>query len=259
MLVELAHWLATPAPWRARRSGHLADSIALMARARRCRAQWADHQRRTRAVILEAAEGADPAGTALVLGSGPLLDIPLSDLSARFARVVLVDIVHLWPARLAMRRFANVARVEADLTGLGEDGAIAPPLARLARAHGASLVVSANLLSQLPIVPVARAEKSGLADPDALGRRIVEAHLAALTALEARVCLVTDTVQIEETRAGEETDRLHLLHGARLPAQATDSWVWELAPFGEISRRHRLVHHVSAYADWHRAARSGMP
>ncbi len=253
MLAELAAWLATPASLRARRLGYLTDSIALMARARRCRVQWADHLERTRAAIRAAAKAADPAGAALVLGSGSLLDIPLAELAGRFARVVLVDAVHPWPARRASRRYANVARVTADLSGAGPalsgTGPVDPPVAALARAHGAGLVVSANLLSQLPIIPVATAEKRRRADPDGLGRAIVLAHLAALSATRAHVCLVTDTVQIEEDRAGTETDRLDLLHGVTLP-ESRSRWVWELAPFGEVSRRHRLLHHVHAFPDW---------
>ena len=53
-------------------------------------------------------------------------------------------------------------------------------------------------------------------------------------------------------RAGAETDRLDLLHGVSLP-DAREHWVWELAPFGEASRRHRLLHHVRAFPDWHAA------
>lgn len=241
MLVDLFHYLTTPAPWSHRRRGYLRESVLLLSRSRRCRTAWTPHLANAQALIVRACEGLGHRRTAVVLGSGLLDDVPLDHLAARFARIRLVDAVHPWPTRWAARRHSNVALVTADLT---RPGAVL--------AHGGGpevdLVISANLLSQLPILPV---DGAGETDPD-LGGRIVRAHLDGLSALAARVCLVTDVVQTEEDRDGRVTDRLDLLHGVRLPTP--DSvWTWDLAPFGEAARHRRLVHRVHGYADWHAA------
>ncbi|AWN35371.1 hypothetical protein [Methylobacterium radiodurans] len=248
MLLDLALWLATPAPWRHRRLGYVRESVLLSARARRCRRVWAPHAAHTRAAVLAACADLPLRREAVVLGSGPLADVPLAELAAAFERVVLVDAVHPLSARLAARRFGHVRLVTADLTGAGD------PVGDLC--GRADLTVSANLLTQLPVVPVDRHEAAGLPVPERLGAEIVAAHLAALGRLPGRVCLVTDTEQRTEDRAGRVTDRLDLLFGVSLPP-APLSWDWELAPFGEAERHRRLVHSVRAYPDW-AAARDGL-
>ena len=251
MLGALFHRLTTPAPRDLRRLGYVGRSVALWSRSRRCRKAWSGHLARSRAFIADAMAGATHRREAVVRGSGLLDDVPLERLAASFERVVLIDAVHPWPARLAARRFANVALVSADLTSfadrlLGRSGSLPePPVARLCADAG--FVVSANLLSQLPLVPLSRL--GAREDGDALALRIVAAHLDALAALSACVCLIADVEQIEEDREGRELDRSDLLFGAAMP-EPEARWTWELAPFGEVSRKYRLLHRVNAYADW---------
>lgn len=263
MLLDLLHLLTTPAPSAQRRLGYLRDSIWLMSRARRCRRAWAPHLEASRAVMRAAIAGAERRDTAVVLGSGLLLDVPLADLTDAFRRVVLVDAVHLAPARRAIRAFANVEMLTADLSGamaLMTGGArdLDPRLPPVCAEPGTGLVISANLLSQLPIRPVDRLEASRRPlgawtqeDGDAFGRRIVEAHLAALAALRARVCLVTDLDETEKDRQGRVHARHDLLYGVRL-GTPDRAWTWELAPFGETARNRRLTHRVAGFADWRR-------
>jgi len=242
VLVELLHLLVTPAPFAHRRKGHLRESVLLMSRGRRCRSAWAPHLAAARAAILDACEDLPQRRVAVVLGSGLLQDVPLAELAARFARVHLVDAVHLWPARLRARAYPNVRLVTADL-------ALRPdrpePLAALCGDEAVDFVVSANLLSQLPILPL---DRPGFVPPD-LGARIVRAHLDGLASLRARVCIVTDVEQVEEDRSGGVTGRLDLLHGVRL-GQPDRRWSWDLAPFGEAARHRRLIHRVEAFLDW---------
>jgi hypothetical protein len=205
--------------------------------------------------------GTERRDTAVVLGSGLLLDVPLTDLARSFRRVVLVDAVHLRPAQRAIRAFSNVETLTADLSGAmglmtGAARELEPCLPPVCAEPGTGLVISANLLSQLPIRPVARLEASRRplggwtpADGDAFGRRIVEAHLDALAGLKARVCLVTDIDETEEDRQGRIEARHDLLYGVRLGAP-DEAWTWELAPFGEAARNRRLIHGVAGFSDW---------
>ena len=261
MLFDLLHALATPAPLDHRRLGCVGDSIRTGSRARRCRAAWVPHLAATRAAIEAAVTLTPGRRTCVVLGSGRLDDVPLAVLAAAFARVVLVDAVHPWAARRAVRRHANVASVTADLGGsfgllLGRADALAPGLPAVCSAAGTDLVVSANLLSQLPIRPVERLEHGSRAlggygphEGDRLGRDFVAGHLAALSALDARVCLVTDLDAVEEDLGACVLDRIDLLYGVRLGAPDR-AWTWELAPPGEAARDRRLVHRVAAYLNW---------
>ncbi|WP_375463604.1 hypothetical protein [uncultured Methylobacterium sp.] len=257
MLVEWALYLGTPAPANLRRLGYLRESVSLHARSRRCRAAWAPHLAAARAVVRASIADLERRERAVILGSGLLDDVPLADLAATFARVVLVDAVHPWPARRQVRRHANVGLATADLGGtarwlLGRGPIAADPLAEFCA--GADYVLSANLLSQLPILPIDRFEARGLAVPPGLGRSIVAGHLAALDRLTGRVCLITDIEEREEDRAGTVTERLDLMHGTVLP-ETVHAWDWALAPFGEAARDRRLIHRVRAYPDWAAARR----
>lgn len=117
MLADLIRLVAMPAPLDHRRVGCVSDSVRLASRSRRCRAAWAPHLAATREAILASAATAGRRRTAIVLGSGLLDDVPLAELAAGFERVVLVDAVHPWSARRSARRFSNVERLTADLSG----------------------------------------------------------------------------------------------------------------------------------------------
>ncbi|MDK9698353.1 MAG: hypothetical protein OEL76_18425 [Siculibacillus sp.] len=260
MLAEVLAWLLTPATLDARRTGHLAAAVSLWSRARRCRADWSQHEARCGAVVERAIAGLPARRTCLVLGSGLMRDVSLPRLAATFEKVILVDIVHLWPIRLAARRFPNVRLVDLDVTGtadllLGRATGIADPLARFRADPTIDLVISANCLSQLALTPVALARRHGglahIRFPD-LGRRIVEGHLEALRRFSARVCLLSDDEGLDVGRNGEILDRYDLLEGVRLPP-ADDDWDWTLAPLGEAAADHAVVHRAHGFADFHAA------
>lgn len=254
MLWEWARALTTPAPWRLRRLGHVRESVLLRGRSQRCRNAWAPHLAAARETVREAARACPGRDRAVVLGSGLLDDVPLEDLAAAFATVVLVDAVHPRPSRRRAARLPNVRLATADLSGVAPDGRLGDPLADLATqgvaiqgiAMQADLVVSANLLSQLPILPL---DRLGTRAPPGLGAGIVRAHLAALPRLGRRICLIADTEAREIGRDGTVLAREELLHGVGLGTSAR-GWDWELAPFGEESRRYRVVHRVAAFPDW---------
>lgn len=254
MLSELAHYLTTPVPSAFRRLGYLRESVLLLSRARRCRAAWADHLAAARDAVTDACHAIGTGRVAIVLGSGLVDDVPLALLAARFREVRLVDAVHMRPARRKARAFPNVRLVTAEISGsagcLGtETTEFVDGVAALCGGPEIDLVVSANILSQLPIVPIDWFEARGLPLPPDFGRRILLAHLDGLARLSARVCLVTDIEQVEEDRDGRVTGRLDLLHGLRLPPPDR-VWTWDLAPFGEAARHRRHRHRVQAYDDW---------
>jgi hypothetical protein len=260
MLAEILVWLTTPASLDARRTGHLTAAVALWSRAWRCRAAWAPHEERCHRIVERAWADLPRRRTCLVLGSGLLRDVPFPGLAAAFERVVLVDVVHLWPARWAARRHPNVTLVTVDVTGttdllLGRATGIADPMRRFRDDPTVDLVISANCLSQLPLIPVERIEaQRGLARirfPD-LGHRIVAGHLEALDRFAGRVCLLTDVEEIEVDAGGEPIERLDLLEGVALPP-ADEEWDWLLAPPGEIRSGHVLHHRSVGFVDLHAA------
>ncbi len=260
MLAELLTWCLTPASLDARRTGHLTAAVSLWSRSVRCRRDWGEHEARCHAIVAAAVESCENRRTCLVLGSGLVRDVPLPLLAERFDKVILVDVVHLWPARLKARRHANVALVSLDVTGstdllLDRATGLADPLARFAADPAIDLVISANCLSQLALQPVERLEKMSSSRRRrfaGLGRRIVEGHLAALRRFSGRVCLLTDSRGRDVDAEGHEIETRDLLEGVVLPT-ADDDWDWRLAPLGEWADDHAIVHRAHGFVDFRAA------
>lgn len=252
MLIEAIESLFTlcPRPWR--RLGYAYASVACVARARRCAAQWAPHLENSRAAVRAAMADCARTGTVVVLGAGPALDVPLAELAARFRRVVLADTAHPLPARLAARRLRNVELVPVDLTGLADAladkrAATLPSPACVAFLDDPTvdLVVSANVLSQLPLVPVAAAMKRWpRTGAESLGRAIVEAHLAHLRGFRCPVLLLTDVVRAVFDADNRPVSQDDALFGVPLPEGS--EWEWDVAPRGELRGGRSVMTRVRA-------------
>ncbi|GAB4177175.1 MAG: hypothetical protein OHK0024_14870 [Thalassobaculales bacterium] len=263
MIGEALAWLATPCarPWR--RLGYLSESIAILARHRRHRAAWAPHLAASRAAVEQAIAGG--GRRALVFGSGALLDLPLAALAAGFERVTLVDLVHPWPARLAARRYANVALAVADLSGIAGEIAAGRDPGAGGSSYGlddptVDLVVSLNLLSQLPIVPLAELSRRGWneAAQDKLARRLIAGHLDHLRRFACRVCLIADLERIVSGPDGTEIARIDPLHGLGLPPPDRE-WLWPVAPLGEVAAGVAVTHRVGAWLGFAAGAQRQSP
>ncbi len=255
MLAELFLSIVARSPWNLRRLGLVQESVGLWSRSRRQKRAWEPHYEKCRSFVAKIIPDLPQRRTVAVLGSGLVRDVPIALLAEKFERVLLIDAVHLPNVRLAMRRYANVELVTRDLSGVagwlaGKTDCREAPLDDLIANQEINFVISANLLSQLPL-PVA----NRLADhpseakrlPEDLPAKIVGWHLDDLSAFKARVCLLTDVEMREETSDGRITDRLDLMRGHKLP-KPDASWDWTVAPFGEIDRDHAYVHRVQAYA-----------
>ena len=260
MILEALEYATIPAPPWARRTGHLRELIAVEGRYRRHKAAWRPHLDNTKSTIMAAITRCKRRRTALVLGSGALYDIPLAPLAAHFDRVVLVDAAHPWRARAAALRFRNVAHVHADLSGVCDalllgvaGGADTPPDPRISAIPNVApdqvdLVVSANLMSQLPLVPsafVARFLPLDAAAETRFARAILQAHLDFIHGFSGVTCLITDQTREKIDRDGETVHAKDALFGLSLP-DPDQEWVWDIAPLGEISRNEAMRNRVLA-------------
>ncbi len=244
MIREAVEWLATPCPRALRDLGYLGELIAIGARYRRCHRAWADHLQRSRQTILDAAETAPGRRTAIVLGSGMLLDVPLAELAARFRSVILVDALHPLAARWQMRRYRNATAIAADVTGTATElhrwrpGRSLPSPRSFAPIHAPEVdfVVSLNLLSQLGVLPGAWIERrfgpSAAGDAEAHSAVLTRFHLDDLARCRARVCLVADVEWWRQAADGTVVERGSSIDGLAEPA-AVASWIWAIAPTPE--------------------------
>lgn len=260
MLFEALAWLTRRASPSARRMGYLHESIACEARARRCAEAWREHQTRCRERVLEAMGGLTERRRALLLGAGLTGDLPLRELSAGFERVVLLDMLFAPATRKLAARLGNVECLEHDLSGVVEAAAntekhaLPPkPLPALPKAaEGCDLIVSMNLLSQLPLLPAAWLRGHTDMSEDILhtwSRAVINAHIDLLNRQTGAVVLISDIAHIHRDANGRLLEREDRTFDAALPTCDTP-WSWPLAPLGEIDRRTSVEARVCA---WYKA------
>lgn len=253
MLREWIAHLTTPCPRHLRDMGYLREQVGLKARHRRCRGAWEPHLAACKGLILEAADRCSGHRRAVVLGSGHLYDVPLEELSSRFDEVVLVDILHPPAARRRAAGLANVRTEVRDVSGVVEavwaaarEGGQRPPPAPPGPVHGeADLLVSANMLSQLPLLP--REYLDGRGGNGGLWRALVEDHLAGLEAFPGVACLIADIERLV-CDDGKVIERRDLLEGVDLNYPGRQ-WTWDIAPRPEEDRNRDIRHRVAGVVE----------
>jgi hypothetical protein len=239
--------------------------VAITFRRRRAAAAWAPHLAASKAVILEAAGRCAGHRRALVIGAGDCADVPVPELAARFDEVVLTDVV-LGPEmqKQASRSGGRVRAEIWDATGalatLARDWRTLKPVQVEALFESAdpgppsggepNLVVSANCISQLGVVPLDRFP--GVEEDDLLqtrsGAAAARCHLRWLAARRGVRVLLGDRARLDLAADNRELRREPVpgMEALRAPDR---TWRWSLAPIPELSRDFHRVHEVGAWID----------
>jgi len=285
MIVEAFKYAAARLRGQSDKHGHLAEAIAMEARHQRQRHAWQTHLDNSRALCLAATEActAERRRTALVVGSGLLLDVPLEELCHRFDTVVLADLAFLPKVSARAKALGNVSLLRLDLTACldklpelarllteGKDMAevqnerLGPPPALAAASHNhpklltIDFVYSANVLSQLPLFVVPGLLRHAPHLPqtllDIFAKALIDSHLVWLQTLPCPACLVTDRTEHATAFDKEATVITDLLYGATLPSgPGAQSWTWDFACGGEAVAGMDVRRTVLGILDMHTA------
>jgi len=247
LLLEVLESLLTPCSTSARKLGFHEESVALGARHRRTRRAWAPHIAATRDFV----ERLPGGGRVVVLGSGRLIEVPAARLLERFAEVTLVDIVHPWFARIRAALDKRIRLIETDVTGVvealsrGEAASPKPP-----EIGGFDLALSANLLSQLPLLPLDKVPDD---DKDRFARALVVSHWNWVRSLAPVAALFSDAESIWRDPSSGAEQRDSTLWGVE-PPPADETWTWNLAPAPEEDRKLDHLLTVHAWFDLNKTA-----
>ena len=153
MIRELISYFNSNKTREARVFGHLYESIALIEREKRCRSYWLSHRTLCKNFIAENIDKSSGKSSVLVLGSGPLHEIPLELLAKSFEKVDLVDVVHLKSTIKQYSQYKNVRFIQADITELESEilknKKVVNKIPTQFLEQNYDLVISANILSQL--------------------------------------------------------------------------------------------------------------
>lgn len=234
MMRELWDYFTTRSSQLARKKGYLYQSIALTYRAQRCRAFWDDHIQNCQSLIHDAVVSLKCKNRVLILGSGDLTDIPLNFLLENFLEIYLLDIVHPKAIQKLSKKFPHqVFLVEKDLneTDFNRLIEIKP-----------DLTISANILSQLPLVELENKEKEkkrGDLEISIYKNQIWKNHLKLLQSLPGEVLMYTDISLIYRDTNGKKINEIESCENfmRNTPFKVIKQWIWHLAPKGEINAK----------------------
>lgn len=257
MILEWLKSLTTPALPEAKRLGLLREAIAIEARARRCHAEWRPHLNKCMAEINTALGQMKDGGHVVVLGSGGLNDIDLNAMTAKAARIDLVDIVHLSAARRLTTNLRSVSLIEADVTGLAKtfvewaehgEGPLPSAQPGFSFLDGKpDLTISLNLLSQLAL-PFLRYQKGRWQEKVQIAEfeeHLMQNHIKALRQLPGQKLLITDIERRYFKGSTIEVDEV-LMPSLKLP-KPKSTWNWTIAPKSEAKSFDRIEHLVGAF------------
>lgn len=219
--------------------GYLTESIAMAARSKRCHQQWGEHFAHCQQSIQFAVEQCASHHTVLIFGAGSLNDIPLVLLSNRFERVLLVDVLFLKAARNKVQIYPNVELIEADITesiqAVYQGQTVCNKPQRWLDNPNISLVVSLNLITQLPLLPAKWLMKQGRAKEktiEQLSKKMIEQHLNYLHRFKGQACLIADRWDTEFDNNGQVLDEFDPWWEVEQP-QTLNEWDWLIVPIGE--------------------------
>ena len=264
MLIENLIYLFTPCSPMVKEMGYLRESVSIMSRYSRCKRDWFNHLRKSKATIENAIGQAPANGKVIIFGAGLGYDLPLTQLTSHFSQVLLVDLVHTLPIKgkaLVNRNVELVVRdVTESLTNIyeGRDEIYEPR--GFLEDKKVGLVISLNLLSQLASLPVRFLKKHhGISENEAdlISQKIIQAHLTYLQKFDTNVCLVTDIERQVKGLDGEQIAKFSALHDVQVPWNGT-TWLWNIAPLGEEDAEYSVTNKVLGISNITNASLTGV-
>lgn len=250
MLREFIESVRTPTSTEARKLGYLYESIALMERHRRRRKDWLPHLENCHKTILNFATG---GRSLVVLGSGPLLDIPLPDLLKRYEKIALVDLVHPRQVRNKWGQHKQILFVDQDITGTARQilnwkgGELPIPRPPDLSEFQPDFILSANCLSQLPLKPrIHLAAHVPAPQLDEFSERLSLSHLNHIKSLGVEHLIITDFETRIVSKDGSITEKSVPFFDSN-KMKLLQSWTWKIAPRGELLKDQSVEMSVGSF------------
>jgi hypothetical protein len=199
----------------------------------------------------------------VLLGSAHLHEIPLHLLMDNFERVTLVDVIHPLKHHLQAKRYKRLQLVTMDLTNsldkidklqnLEDLTQMAQDLSKEKIFHfEADLIVSANLMSQLALLPLDAVEKKikrslELSEKDLICTQFAQTHLQNLANCTGKKLIYSDREVIYRDPKGE------VIYTGHYPVnfagyEKLKEWYWTLAPLKEASKDYSIEMKIEAYS-----------
>lgn len=254
MILEWLEYFKTRGTQTAKEWGYIYQNVSLKFRARRCAAAWKSHNENCHQLIREHMQKVQPKSV-MVIGSGLLLEVPMEDLLASAEQIYLVDLVHAPEVRKMAAKHPKITLIDKDISGLlgvlKKNAGILElrtiPWRQLPdwNMPVVDLVISANLLSQIPLMisEIISMNSDTYAD---FAQSVRDQHVERLLNQGKSVLLFADF----ETRYIDRDGDLLKLESYDVylrSLQAGREWLWEISPYGEVSRNYKIEMLVKSY------------
>lgn len=244
----------------ARALGFVGYSQDLESRYKKNQGLWQSHIVQCRSLISSFFAQYPSARHLHIIGSAHLIEFDRQELIERFDRITLIDIVH--PPQIVKWAAQHKEKVELkclDVSGVLEslskhkdyDSVLAGIKTAILPLLNADLIISANLISQLHLLPMSIVERKSqtpwsIEQKDTLATASAEKHLAWLAAHQIPVLIYGDRQVTYKNQEGVIT------YSGSYPVSWGDfkkitEWNWHLAPLGEVSPLYSLEMKVEAY------------
>jgi hypothetical protein len=254
MILEAYIWALSRAAKGARKAGLVYEVAGIAGRYNRQKKAWQPHLENTRRLIADNIHLAQENEPILLLGAGLGLDVPLGVLDKHPTGVLLADAVETPQMRAKLRKHENISLEISDVTGLlapfwasdtssDNNGPILSPACAPIPLVGHSMVISCNILSQLPL-PFANSPPETDIERK-LTAAIQQAHMAALKAMKCPVLLITDYERVDTNDGIEEV--IPTAPPQLLPGDPIETWDWHVAPLGELGKTRKVTLNVGAW------------
>lgn len=240
----------------ARSFGHLYESISLIEREKRCRPHWLSHRENSKQFIIQQCQSLVTKKSILVMGSGPLHEIPIEWLSENFEDVFLLDIVHLQSVKKKCEKLKNLHFIVHDISEVEEEIQKSQMLVKkipvFLNDRPFSCVISANVMSQIPLHLHSYIAKnlSNLFTAEEIDDFLLEstrAHLQYLHSFQSPLkLLITDTETFYYDESGSLKKSYFNYSHLNLPP-AKSEWIWNVAPIPEISKTMEMKMKVAGF------------
>lgn len=262
MIREALTFLLTPTTPLAKKYGFLYSSIALQHRFERCKKAWLPHLKNCQDLFLQSLTGLEQKKSVVLLGSAHLHEIPLHLLVENFETIILVDVVHPLKHHWMAKRNSRLKLITQDLSlsldqldsisSVEDLQALIKKLDNQELFHfEADLIISANVLSQLALLPIETLEKKlkralTIEEKDSLCTGFAELHLKNLKNCRGKKILYADREVIYRSPQGE------IIYRGHYPVSFAGftklkEWMWLLAPLKEASKDYSIEMKIEAY------------
>lgn len=252
MITEIIQYLLENSSAHARKFGHLKESIAILNRQKRNQQAWEVHQQNCKNAIMNFCQKLKQHDAILILGSGPLHEIPIEFIQQHFRKVVLVDIVHLKSVKKFVKHFRNVELIEHDISEIEHflmEGKLQNQAPTRFLNESFSGVISANLMSQIPLNLRKYIERNNLTNNESIidhfCAKAYQDHFEYLKKFKCPSLIITDI----ETNLIDKNN--HIIEcekplAVTILPKANREWIWDIAPKGEIDRELSLQMKVAS-------------